>query len=833
MNNKYHTKFDKWVRGLVKKYIEFLSKNSNKVLFAFVLMIAVSVFFSLKLKLVTDFFELLPQETPSVKVIKKYMDRVGGVNKLLVGIETQDFESGKKFVHDLVDKLNKLPDGTIRYVDYNVNNTKDYFNNNALLYLDQSDIDDVYKRLKRKIEFEKKEHSPFNLNLMDELEGKKKKKEKVDFNIDDIEEKYKGDVESISENYKEGYYTNKDGSLLAVSIVPFGSSLSFKQAKQINNTVEKIIKELNPLSYSKDMKVGLAGSMRSRMEENESIKQDIVSTALLVFLLVSASIFIFIPSFSAIGMLVINLCAAVAVTMAITYFYIGSLNMQTAFMTSLIVGTGVNYGIIYISRFLEEIAKGLNAVKANIVTLQNVYLPTLLASGTTLVAFLSLFIASNRGFNQFGFIGSVGILVTWLFTMLFIPLFILSADKIKILKLKKKKFDVNPYVYKSVMWVINKKRTVFVAAIVLMVVGFVSFSFYVPNSLEYNFSNLKNKNSDTNIWKEKLDKVFEKQSLSPTIVLTDSLEDSKMFCDVIKKNKENASDGSMRTIKECYDILSLVPKDQENKLPYIRKIKELLYDNSIKWLDDDQYEKVLELRNSIPDRVLTIHDLPLDIKKNFTEVNGEIGSIAYVEQDDNHSLSLRDNLLDYADSIKKVHLPNNKVIETSGEWIIFSDLLEGVKNDIPKVSVLSFVLVFFVVLFLMGSLRASFVVISCLMFGMLTMLGAIAVFGIKINFFNFIAIPLTMGVSVDYPLNVYSRYLIDKKSDFKTTIMNTGSAVLACCLTTLVSYAILLAANSRALASFGRLGLIGEIACISGALFLVPTFHYLIGKKGR
>jgi uncharacterized protein len=256
-----------------------------------------------------------------------------------------------------------------------------------------------------------------------------------------------------------------------------------------------------------------------------------------------------------------------------------------------------------------------------------------------------------------------------------------------------------------------------------------------------------------------------------------------------------------------------------------------LYDNSIKWLNDEDYERVLDMRSKMPTRVLTIEDVPLDIKKNFTEVDGTVGTIAYVEQDDNYSLSLRDNLLDYSNSIKKVHLPNDKIIETSGEWIIFSDLLEGVKKDIPIVSLLSFAMVFLVVIFLMGSLRSSIVVISCLMFGLLTMLAVIAIFGIKINFFNFIAIPLTMGVSVDYPLNVYSRYLIDKKKDFKTTIMNTGSAVLACCLTTLVSYVILLAANSRALASFGKLGFIGELACISGALFLVPTFHHLIGKK--
>jgi len=88
-----------------------------------------------------------------------------------------------------------------------------------------------------------------------------------------------------------------------------------------------------------------------------------------------------------------------------------------------------------------------------------------------------------------------------------------------------------------------------------------------------------------------------------------------------------------------------------------------------------------------------------------------------------------------------------------------------------------------------------------------------------------------MGIGVDYPLNIYTRYLMDKKKDFKLTIMNTGSAVLLCSLTTLVSYAILLCANSKTLASFGVLGLIGEITCIFSALFLLPILHNLVGKK--
>ena len=112
-SKKLHTKLDDLIRGLSNSYIKYLYKNPIKVLSVFLLITVLSLFFASKLKLITDFYELLPENTPSVKVIKKYMDRVGGVNKLLVGVETNDFDSGKKFVLDFVVEINKLPKGII------------------------------------------------------------------------------------------------------------------------------------------------------------------------------------------------------------------------------------------------------------------------------------------------------------------------------------------------------------------------------------------------------------------------------------------------------------------------------------------------------------------------------------------------------------------------------------------------------------------------------------------------------------------------------------------------------------------------------------------------
>ena len=50
-----------------------------------------------------------------------------------------------------------------------------------------------------------------------------------------------------------------------------------------------------------------------------------------------------------------------------------------------------------------------------------------------------------------------------------------------------------------------------------------------------------------------------------------------------------------------------------------------------------------------------------------------------------------------------------------------------------------------------------------------------------------------------------------------------GPPVILASLTSMLGYASLLVADSRALASFGQLAILGELACVVLALTLVPA----------
>ncbi|HOW17292.1 MAG TPA: MMPL family transporter, partial [bacterium] len=273
--------------------------------------------------------------------------------------------------------------------------------------------------------------------------------------------------------------------------------------------------------------------------------------------------------------------------------------------------------------------------------------------------------------------------------------------------------------------------------------------------------------------------------------------------------------------------------DSQGKLKWISKIKKELYDDAIKWLNDEEYDRVVKTRSNIKTHKIGLKELPEDISKHFKELDRTVGTVVYVEQHKDYGLVKRDNLMDYSNTLREIKLPSGKVIRSSGEWIIFADLLESVKRDMPIVSILALLAICISTILLMGDTRSFFVVMFSLTIGVGCMLGVMAIFDIKLNFFNFIAIPITLGIGVDYSTNIYTRFRIDGFKNFDNVILNTGAPVLLCSLTTQISYIILASANNQALASFGLLSEIGEITCIFTALFITPVFHNIINKYRR
>ncbi len=152
-----------------------------------------------------------------------------------------------------------------------------------------------------------------------------------------------------------------------------------------------------------------------------------------------------------------------------------------------------------------------------------------------------------------------------------------------------------------------------------------------------------------------------------------------------------------------------------------------------------------------------------------------------------------------------------------------SDIIASMERDGPLASGLAFVGVVATVIIIFRRGLATPFVIGSLVVGVVWLLGAAMALGIKINFVNFIAFPITFGIGVDYAVNVMARYLRDGERDVGGAIRGTGGAVGLCSLTTIVGYSSLLVAQNVGLFLFGLLAVLGELTCLTTAVIVMPA----------
>jgi predicted RND superfamily exporter protein len=119
---------------------------------------------------------------------------------------------------------------------------------------------------------------------------------------------------------------------------------------------------------------------------------------------------------------------------------------------------------------------------------------------------------------------------------------------------------------------------------------------------------------------------------------------------------------------------------------------------------------------------------------------------------------------------------------------------------------------------------AIFQAVFSLLIGVFWMACAARVLGLKINFLNFIALPITFGIGVDYGVNLLARVRIMGARRIGEVVATTGGAVALASLTTIIGYGSLLLAGNQGFVSVGRLAILGELTCLTAAVLLLPAF---------
>ena len=177
-------------------------------------------------------------------------------------------------------------------------------------------------------------------------------------------------------------------------------------------------------AYAPGMRVGFASDVAITVEEVDALEADLSLSSMVVILLEIAVIILYYRWWRAIAVLFPPLLLATVYAFGLASLppaNVNALNSNTAFLGSIIIGNGINVGIVLLARYREARREGLSVDDALAVGIWGSKLGTLAAAFAAAASYASLILTEFRGFKQFGFIGGTGLVMSWVTAFVLIP----------------------------------------------------------------------------------------------------------------------------------------------------------------------------------------------------------------------------------------------------------------------------------------------------------------------------------------------------------------------------------------------------------------------------
>lgn len=763
----------------------------------------------MKIKLDSNLSALLPEDNPIVKNMDKVSDVYGGLGSLVIVVRGKKAEPIIQFLKTISTDIEKH--SNVRYFEY----TKpvDYFQNHLLLFMEESDLRRIYYRIYNKFEYERKKNNPLLLDFMEEKDP--------GLYFEDIINKYKNKAgkekdlidQKKNDPYFKYYYKKVNGLYtFAAFIKPVKSALSVKYSKAFLKDIEKIVESKREILKNNEV-IQFTGRYKKSPDDFKELQKDFK----LVTIVSVAGIFIILLFYfrriRSLFVIFIPLLMGIIWTLAFVGYVFGTLNLITTFLSAILLGLGIDYGIHLIVRYREERRVHM-AIKEPFLIMFSQTGSASFASGlTTSFGFLALSFTEFKAFKEFGLIASVGIIFLLFSMMAFVPSVLVFFER------KKIKLSFNNRSLPLWLW----KYPGVILSISVMVS--IIFAYSVNNLwFDYDFSKIQGKHLPSHIIEKEINEMFGRTQ-NPTVILPESPDQErkilKKLKELIRKNKDNKE----FQVDQAVGISSFIPKNQGRKIYWVNNLNNLLNKNqkykrnfSSKnrklWNDLYRYTRV---------KKVTSENLPITIRRIFSGKNVHSDKrVILVFPKSTMVLGL--DWVDYAHSIQSVKINEGSITAASDE-MIFAEILTMIQEEGPQILIIAFLAVVSIIFFNFMNIKESLIILFPLMLGVYWLLGFMGFINMPVDFFNVILFPVIVGIGIDSAIHIYHRYKEEKC--MRKAASSTGVAVILSTTTSMMGFGALMVASNQAIYSMGSVALWGLFFSLLASLFVMPSIIIL------
>jgi len=761
-----------------KLFIEFILRNSNKVL---VSLVVISIFLGLYaafgLKINADITGLAPKDDPVFQDLVKYTSEKVTSNTLIVailGVKKHNPDSIAQELKDLFEQSEYInqaepfdnPETLVKY---------------GMLSISEGSIADSVKYYQSLLNVEPRTLVDFRFwrNLGSTL---------YDLNsyLEDLLKK---------SGIKKYYLISPDNDLIVMN---FSITKPMSDVNFVTKAVEYLKEVSKKFEKTYNVEVKFTGGVMSTYEANMQASKDFTITSVISLIGIVVILILGFGSWVELVLLFAGLIMSMAVSLGLIALLLKELNIVTTFVNAMLLGLGIDYAMYIVTRIQERFnIEGVSRESIIDAFIEN-FRPSFISMVTTALAFATMLLSPSNAIKQMGISVSIGIFIYFTIFNIFVPI---AHDKlINMFKTRQRE------TYVRFVDIVRRTRVLYVVTI-LITIAMSIFGVYSIMNFSYTTSSLISNDAESTIASNLISQKFGAVGTSDIIIAEPDIHKLEKTLNELKEKKLINSD---------FSILSFIQNPEkiaEEKSNIYVQVLQLTHVPILEILFKKYglYESFVSTVDVIKN-ISTTEDLFKLMEKDipslfYKDIHGKTYLLAYITP--TMDVWANNNIKKFFQSVQEY--------KVYGYTALFYNIIEELINSTIWVFGFVFIVEFLVLFIDFRSFKKAWNILLLTSLNTLAAFGISYLVGIKTTFITFIVLPIFLGIGVD------SLVELDHSVKFgKESIIKTEKAVIMSILTTVTSFASFLIARGKLLREFGFVTSSG----LFGTLF-ISLFWYL------
>ncbi len=827
------SRFMNWLFRHLRPLMPLVHHRAGMVLLGAIAVTLMALTLVVRLRIDADLTGLLPPEHPTVLALEQLRSTVGSEADATVVIRSPSFAANKAFAEALIPLVLDLrPEqgpAFFQRVDYR-RDTR-VLQDNGLYFATTEELDRLELLLLQRLEEARLRGSPLYVPLDDA--------EPADSTLTHLQQ--------LFGHLMPGEYpVSADSTIMALRFYPSMAQTDLHTIEAAYGALQRVVDELDPQHFDPRMEVILAGRLLRQLIEVQALTGDVyrsfaagVSAVLLVVIvyftykagtlrahkrLDPAQWRTALQQAPLMGLLIgLPFLMSLAVTFGLTFLLVGSLNLLTSTLGLVLFGLGIDYGIHFYARYTEERGRGHTVLQALEITFTSTGQAIAVSACTTAGALYVLMAAGLRGFSQFGFVAGTGILLALVAMVVIMPALIVLVERRGWLGRVHIALPSRPTSRNRALpgcgWIAVAGTAALVLALVLL-----------PRlSFEYDFSGLEPDYAEYRARRALVQQVYPPlDGRNPAYVLVDEPAEVDDLLNQIHTRARSPS-STIGTVVALQDRFPMDPAAQHVKLQRIARIRELLDHPLAHELDHDDLSRLRRAAGTV--EPLRVEQLPAFLQHPFITRDGRIGGFIRVYP--NVDLVDSRNAIDFLHDIGHITTSTGRTYYAASTALVGGAMVRMMIDEAPWMVLYTLGMVAVLMWLNFGSVRWSVLALLPLFTGVLWMLLAMELLGLKLNFFNVIVLPAVLGIGNDAGAHLVHRYREEGRGSLRTVMRSTGEHITMGSLTTVIGFGGLLLSFHPGLRSIGLLATIGIGSTWLAAVLFLPALLQLLESYPR